>query len=364
MKPTRLRLIPVLFIFAEAHAIASAPVKLPPYDREVLPNGIVMYLVPKHESPLVDLTATIRGGAESEGPGEAGTCAMVADLLRRGTKTRTAAQFSAELDQMGARFGADVDAQSTTISLEVLSSQIGHATKVFADAILHPVFPKAEVRLERGRALDYARSLKDSAGDAAWYYFYALLFGDRKSVGRPPSGDELTLPHVTRADITNYYRRMYVGSNLILVAAGEFDVAEMRARLVRAFSPMPAGRPYRWMKAIPAGAPPVPRVVLVDRPGATVTNFVIGVPGISRTSPDHTALWLANTILGGGFTSVLNEALRVTSGLTYGISSSFDENRMPGAIGISSSTRTGQTGQAIEKTMALWSGLCEGGFTA
>ena len=69
------------------------------------------------------------------------------------------------------------------------------------------------------------------------------------------------------------------------------------------------------------------RLLLVDKPDATQTYFAIGNVGIAATDPDRVAIRVVNTIFGSRFTSMLNEALRVESGLTYGANSFFSPEK-------------------------------------
>jgi len=90
----------------------GAQVKLPPYTREVLPNGVVVYLVPRTGLPLVSFRILVRGGQESEPAPLAGLAGVTAELLRRGTAQITAAQFSEEIDGLGGTFAAATDEQA------------------------------------------------------------------------------------------------------------------------------------------------------------------------------------------------------------------------------------------------------------
>src|ERR1044072_4908853 len=113
------RAIPVLALATAV--ITAAEVKLPPYTRQTLPNGAVLQLMPRRDVPLTTVRVTVRGGAESDPPAMSGLAAMTAELLRRGTATRSADRFSDELDFMGASWMAQADAQSTVIQTEFLS---------------------------------------------------------------------------------------------------------------------------------------------------------------------------------------------------------------------------------------------------
>jgi len=357
----------LLFAMLTLPCLAShtpAPVALPPYAREVLPNGAVLYVVPKKDTPLVNLRAVIRGGAESDPQGLEGLSSVVAALLRHGAQTQTAAAFSSQLDDVGATFDSSTDAQSTAVTMEFLSKNRDRALDLFTNAILHPTFPTQEVRKVIAQSVDSARSSKDSPGVAAALYFRALLFGPEHPYGRPVDGDELSLSGIVRSAILAYHRRMYVGRNLTLIAIGDFDQPGMRDRLATTFGQLPPGERYEWAADQTQDSPAGPRLLLVDKPGSTQTQMVIGWPGISRNSPDRIAVWLVNSIFGGGFTSMLNSMLRIQSGLSYGANCVFDQNRLTGAISMRSATLAPLTAPAVDLALSALAHLAERGITA
>ena len=146
------------------------------------------------------------------------------------------------------------------------------------------------------------------------------------------------------------------------MSRGEFDSAAAKNSIARAFSGAPEGVRYEWTKdASPAGGA---RLLLVDKPDATQTYFVIAQQGITRTSPDRVPMILVNTLFGGRFTSMLNQALRVDSGLTYGARSIMQESRLPGCLCISTYTRTDATVKAIDMALDVTKRLREQGLTA
>jgi predicted Zn-dependent peptidase len=131
----------------------------------------------------------------------------------------------------------------------------------------------------------------------------------------------------------------------------------------RAFGSAPAGEAYQWKNAKPVSVT-ASRLLLIDKPDATQTYFWIAQPGISRTDPARTTLELDNTLFGGRFTSMLNDALRVNSGLTYGAGSTVDQYRLPGAIAISTYTRTETTEKAMDMALEVLKKFNAEGMTA
>ncbi len=339
-----------------------AQVKLPPYTRQVLPNGVVVDLMPRAGVPLVGFRILVTGGAEAEPAHLAGLSAVTAQLLRRGTAKRTADQFSEELDFLGGTFQTPETTQSpaTVVSAEFLKKDFDAGLDLVSDALLHPVFPEAEVRKTLAQRIDAAKSAKDNPQFVVGQYFAAYFFGPNHPYGRPP--DELSLARIERKDIVEFHSRNYTGKNLIIIATGDFDPAVAAPKIREAFGGVAPGKAFQDAKAPAdhAGS----RLLLVDKPDATQTYFYIGRPGIDRRNPDRVKLMLVNLLFGGRFTSMLNQELRVNTGLTYGAMSLVQQPRLPGAIVVTSYTKTDTTARAIDLALEVWKQLNEKGITA
>jgi len=132
-----------LAIFLCASAALSADVRLPPYTREALPNGAVVYLMPRPGVPLVNFLVIVKGGMESEPADLAGIAKASAQLLRKGTVRRTADQFSNELDTLGGSFQIRDNEQAILVAGEFLKKDFGAGLDLMADAVCMPRSPKA-----------------------------------------------------------------------------------------------------------------------------------------------------------------------------------------------------------------------------
>jgi zinc protease len=342
----------------------EAQVRLPPYTRQVLPSGTVVVMMPRADLPLITLRAVLRGGTESDPPQLAGLSAVTAEMLRRGSAGRSADAFSEALDFLGATWRAASDDQTTQVGMEFLSKDLDRALDLLAGALLGPTFPEAEARKVLSQRIDASKAAKDEPSSAIGMYFRPFFFGASHPYGRLSEGDELSLARIGRSDIVDYHRRIYVGRNLTLIAVGQFEAGVLAAKLAQAFATTPAGEAYIWTQDPGSRRGSSARLLLVDKPDATQTYFHIGQPGINRTSSDRIPLLLVNTLFGGRFTSMLNDALRVNSGLTYGASCRLMESRLTGSIVISTFTRTDATEKAIDMALAVLRGLHEKGITA
>jgi len=233
---------------------------------------------------------------------------------------------------------------------------------LLSDAMLHPLFPQSEVDKLLSQDIDGVKAAKDEAESVALTYYYGYLFG-KHPYARPEGGDELSLARIKRDTIVKFYETNYTPGNTILAVAGEFNSPQMKTKLEEIFGAWTAkGAASPELGA----AQPIKgkRLLLIDKPDATQTFFVIGNIGTAMNDPDRVAIRVVNTIFGGRFTSQLNEALRVQSGLTYGAQSFFDSRKQPGAFAIYSYTKNESTVQAIDLALQVLDKLHKNGVTA
>jgi predicted Zn-dependent peptidase len=204
--------------------------------------------------------------------------------------------------------------------------------------------------------------MKDNPGAAVGPYYRSFFFGAQHPYGRMP--DEASYRRIDRQAIADYHRRLYTGRNLIVVVAGDFDPAMAQRRVGEVFGAAPVGEAWKWVEDRSPAAALGPRLLLVDKPDATQIYFILARPGVRRTAPERVTLALVNTLIGGRFTSMLNDELRVNSGLTYGARSQVENARLTGAIFVSTYTRTDSTARAIDLALDVMRRIREKGLTA
>ncbi len=344
--------------------LAQSPaVKLPPFTKKTLPNGATLIVIEKPDVPLVTLRAIFRGGGEAVPAAQAGLAPLTAELLRRGTATMTAEQINEKLDSLGANLSTNAGAGATFISMEYMKRNQDASLALFEEILLKPSFPEAEFVKSRAQAVDRAKSAKDNPGQAIGLYWEPFFFPSGHPYHAPLSGDELTLATLTRDQVLAYHKRNFSGRNLILIASGDIAASALGPRLEKMASALPAGEAHKPPEAAPVKFNS-PRLLLIDKPDATQTYFMVGWPGLARTDPDRPAVQIVNTLFGGRFTSMLNDELRVNSGLTYGARSRFDEERLPGSVFISTYTKVESTVQAIDIALSLLGKLRERGLSS
>jgi len=353
-------LLVVLALTAPALAQPGS-LTLPAYRKVVLKNGLTLLLMEQHEVPMVSFSVFVRAGSVSDPAAREGVASMTAALLRKGSKTRSADQFSAELDFIGGAFGAGASVDSTSASAEFMKKDLAKGLDLLSDALMRPVFPQDEVAKLVAQRVDGIKSAKDRAQGVLSAYFNAYLYG-KHPYGRPTGGDESSVASITRDDVVKFYEANYTPGGTVMAVVGDFAAAEMEKQLTDTFAAWPA-------KTVPAVAvPDAPAVagrklLLVDKPDSTQTYFRIGNVGIKRANPDRVLIEIVNTLFGGRFTSMINTELRIKSGLTYGANSGFSEWKAKGPFFIGSYTRNASTEKALDMTLDVLKRLHEKGIS-
>lgn len=343
-------------------AVSSAQtLKLPPHEKIVLKNGLTVLVMEKHGVPIVSFHAIVKAGSAAEPADQAGLAGITASLLRKGTQTRTAQQFASDIDFMGGSFDAGSDADYSTVSAEFLTKDLDRGLEIFSDALLHASFPQTEVDKLLAQSIDGVKGAKDQAEAVIFNYYDGYLYGTHPYAR--PGGDELTLKKIRRDAIVKFYQTYYVPSNTILAVAGEFNAADLKKKLEETLGTWPArtAPPVN----IPAATPiKGKRLLLVDKPDATQTYFAIGNVGVTANDPDRVAIRVVNTAFGGAFASMLNTALRIESGYTYGASSFFQNQKAAGPFILYSFTKNETTVPAIDLALKVLDDLHKNGLTA
>lgn len=357
-------LLLMVFLFTGlsfAETPSSNGLKLPPYKKVTLKNGLTILLMEQHEVPFISFNMRLRAGSTSDPTGKEGLATMTADLMRKGTKSRSADQIAAQLEGAGIGLSFDAEPDFTSAQAEILKKDLDVMLEVFFDVLSNSTFPQTEVEKLQKLSISGIKEAKDSAQSAIRRYYNGYLFGDHP-YARPVSGDEKSLTSITRDDIVKFYESYYGPANMILAVAGDFSTSEMEKTLTSRFG--------QWeKKTVQAAklAEPVAfkgkKLLLVDKPDTTQTFFMIGNVGVSRNNPDRVGIEIVNTLFGVRFTSLLNSELRIRTGLTYGARSSFAQNQVAGAFIISTYTQNSTTEQAIDLALEILNRLHEKGIT-
>ena len=322
------------------------------YDEKILPNGLHIVFVPDDALPYFTLSMLIQSGSERDPDKLAGLTQMVAELLDKGSDKRKAPQIAQDLAQMGADFSAHAGFDFVHLNLSGLSSKSEKVLENFAEIILQPAFSNSEIERTRKQMLAQIERRVDNAENFAGVAFDEYIYGSHP-YGHALSGTRETIQAIKKRNVIQQYLRFYRPENAILAVVGKFT-PDMRSKIETAFSSWQKRdvAPMEFHSIAPTNGL---QIQVVDKPGSVQAQIRIGGVGIKRTDPDFLPLRVANTILGGAFSSRLGDRVRIKLGLTYSISSEFDARGDYGPFQIATFTKNASTGQAISETLAVLS---------
>jgi len=330
---------------ASAATAGAAEFRLPEFDTVTLQNGLTVYLMERHEVPLISVRAVVKAGAVNDGA-QPGLSNLTGDALLLGSKAHNKTAIDQAFDYRGARIAGGAGAESSTVQANFAKADAPALLPLFAEIVQQPSFDDTELGKLRDRKVNGLKQAKESPRNVAQTYYRAMLFGD-SPYAIPASGTVNSVSALKQADVQGYYQHYYRPDNAAIIVVGDFQKAEMRQQIESLFGawqasgPAPVAQDNGKVKADKA------RVLLVNKADAIETTFLIGGAGIARNDPDYVPLQVVNTVLGGRFTSWLNDELRVNSGLTYGAGSQFATLSQTGTFAISSFTALPKTEAAL-----------------
>lgn len=321
--------------------------QLPPIHRHRLSNGLDIHIVERHELPVLDARLVIRGGAYGDPPTHAGRAYMVGDLLDQGTTTRTAPDIASQADLIGASLETRASWDAFAAALHVLTPRIEPALELLADVALRPSFPAAEIERRTRERLAAIIQERDEARIVATQAFNRHAYGAAHPFAAPLAGTRESIEALVRSDLTGLYAERFSPANACLVLVGDITAGSALPLLERAFADWSATavEPVPACVVLPQATA---AVHIVDRPAAPQSELRIGLPGPCRDTEDYFPLLVANTILGGAFTSRLNMRLREEKAYTYGAGSSFALRAGGGPFMASTAVATAATADAVD----------------
>jgi len=299
------------------------PVRFPPFQEAALPNGMTLLLVENHEQPTLSVSLSFRAGSVYDPAGKEGVAGLVAELLTKGTPSRSADQIAAEIEGVGGSIGANAGDDFLTISTDGLSDHAELAFTLLGEVSRRSTFPDQEVELARTRFLSSLEVELSQPDNVAARAFQKEIYG-RNPYGRNTS--VAAYKAITRNDIVSFAGRRIRPGGALLVVAGDITLPRARALATSAFGTW-RGAAAPTPPAVSAATKRATDILLVNRPGSVQSNIVLGNTTFLPTDTGYYAARIATHVLGGGSDSRLFMILREQKGWTYGSYASLRRTR-------------------------------------
>ncbi|MEP7109515.1 MAG: pitrilysin family protein [Ferruginibacter sp.] len=324
-------------------------VKVPPFWKKDLPNGIKMIGALTSELPIVTISITIPGGhlAQAADTSKIGLADITADMLNEDTKTYSAEQMAIELQKLGSSINVSEQFDGISFSVQCLKKNINKTLELLQERMFSPNFTAdAFTRLQK-QALEGLKQLKVQPAAIASRLIQFINYGSNNILGLSDYGTEYTIKNIHLEDVQNYYDSYLTSQGTKVVIVGDISKDEILPKLS-----FLNRLPNKKIKLPEPGAAPVistTRIYLVDVPKAAQTEFRVGnVTGLKYDATgEFYKAGLMNFPFGGGFNSRLNLNLREDKGWTYGARASFSADKYSGGYQFSSGIRTDATDSAL-----------------
>jgi zinc protease len=333
-------------VFAQEQAPkpgAPREAQIPQPVEKTLRNGLRVIVVQTKNVPLVTAELMIKSGGEVDPKTLAGAADMTAELLTKGTRTRSASKIAEEIEFLGGSIESGADWDYSSVTVRAMSDKIDKAIAIMADVALNPVFSPAEINRYKTQLLDeLSVNFKQPATLANLVANRVILYG---AIGEPYAypltGTPESIKRIARANLVNLHNKHYKADNAVLVIAGDIAPDTAFALANKYFSGWAKTPPVRVGKypntppkepgiitmiqgaaASETREPKVQKITVVDLPDAGQAAVAVGQPSLlARHDKNYYQAIVANSVLGGGYSARLNQEIRIRRGLSYGAGS-------------------------------------------
>jgi len=321
-------------------ALATKASPVPPAEqRVVLASGLTLIVRRDPAVPIVAMHAMWRGGQRVEDADHAGASALLARMVTRGCAARDAHATADQIDRLGGALAGATGRNSFGITAEWLARSWEPGFDLFADCVLEPTLPTAELVRERRLLLDDQAAQAASPSQAAFRLFSEALYGAHP-YARDVLGTADAVGALSSAALAAFYRERYPVSAMTLAIVGDIDLDEVIARARKRFDRIPrvAAAPGPVAPATPIAAPRFDGRSASEREvyrylDRAQAHLVIGFPGATVDATDRFALEVLVAILGGQSGRLFAE-LREHLALVYRVSAHSVEAVDPGFVAI------------------------------
>lgn len=336
---------------------ATAPTVDPGIEKTVLPSGIRVVTERMPEAKSVSVGIWVGIGSRDESDELAGASHFLEHLLFKGTPDRSARSISTAVDAVGGEINAFTTRETTAFYTRLPVAQLSFGLDLLADVVSHPAFRPGEVDAEREVILEEILMSEDAPDDVAMMALYESLFSGH-SLGRETLGTRESIEEMPRDVIAAFHTARYCPTNLVVVAAGDLQHAQVVDAIGGFFADSALGA--RTDRRPPGSELTTKRVI--DKPSEQA-HLALGWRGLAFDDPDRYALWVANHVLGGGMSSRLFQEVREERGLAYTVYSSTSSYQDCGSVSMYAGTSPRRLGELVDVINSVVADLVDGGIT-
>ncbi|KUG25083.1 protease, insulinase family/protease, insulinase family [hydrocarbon metagenome] len=320
--------------------------KLPLTDNLQLENGLQIYHTEKHKLPIVKINLVIPAGSSYDGYGNEGLAYLTSLVLDEGAGNLNSLQLSDEIDKLGSKIDISTSVDHIFISLTSLAENFKRTLELFSLIVNEPQFNIESFEREKKKHITKIIQSFDSPEYLAANAFQKNIF--KGSVyDKPILGYANSVETITLQQIRDFYSRYFLNNDMSLISVGAIPSDDLTALFEKylgniILKPVQNSVKIEFQKN--AG-----KIYFINKEGAAQSEIVAGHLIKDRNATDYLAAKVANTILGGQFSSRINLNLRENKGYTYGANSGLSYNKFIGYFTVSTSVQSEYTIESIKE---------------
>ncbi|WP_115461569.1 M16 family metallopeptidase [Winogradskyella aurantiaca] len=324
----------------------SPSLKVPEVWQDQLNSGIKVFGIQNDEVPLVQFEMEIQGGQMFETPETLGSSNLMANLMTRGTKTKSPEELEAAIESLGASIFMYATQTGVVISGNTLSRNYPATMELVSEILLEPRWDAEEFELLKTSTVNSLKAQLASPNSIASNEFAKLIYAEDEILANNRQGTTESVSNLTIEDLQNYYNTNLSAKLSSYYVVGDISKEAVLKGLVTIdanWQTPDLTLPEVTMADMPESA----AVYFYDVPNAKQSVLSFGYPALKAKDEDYYLAGVMNYRLGGGgFASQLTQQLREGKGYTYGIRSRFSGDEFAGRFSISSGVRTNVTYEA------------------
>ncbi len=322
------------------------PLQFPEFQQATLDNGFQLIVVENNRLPIVSISVNFNAGSRYDPVGLEGLAGVTAELVTKGTASRSADQIAEEIESVGSNLVANAGSDFLTIGTTVLAEHVGLAFELIGDVLINSTFPEEELEIARTRILSGLRLEASDPSALATRFFAKTIYGDHP-YGR--SQTEASVAAITRADVQQFAGTRIAPGGGMAVVSGNISLDRARELLEQHLANWNGTPPAVDTPEPPAPAPT--HIVLIHRPGSAQSNIRVGNLAVRPGDDLYYPATIANRILGGGSAARLYEILRQQKGWTYGAYSGIQRRKDVGYFQANTEVRSEVTDSALAEIL-------------
>jgi zinc protease len=282
-------------------------------QRFVLSNGLTLLVGENPRLPLVSMRAQFLAGVPVESAANAGATQVAAQMLLKGTATRTDEQIGSLLEDRGGSVSANGDVHRLFAGAEVMKGDEALAMELLGDLLISPSFPEDHLSKIKKRQLAAIREEMEDPLTVALRMARRDIFGglpyERTAMGSLESVEKLSVD-----GCRSTWQQSVTAGNGIISVFGDVKADEVRSLVERHFASLPEGsRSTAGFAPMECTAKPVRREITLDKEQGVL---VLGFPTVGLKDSIVPALHLIDEACSDMGSRLFNH-IREKMGLAY-----------------------------------------------